>query len=438
VARANSGAVEVAAAGGPVGVHLDEERIAAAVAEQGGWMEELLIRLVEAPTVLGNEEAGQRVMEDAFRSLGLEPVDVPLDAGTLRSHPNASSFSWDVAGKRNVVATWPAAGNGGRSLILGGHVDVVPPGAEGLWTHPPFEAVREGDWIYGRGSGDMKAGLAAIAGAVRGLRSLGLEPRAPIQLQSVVEEECTGNGALQCVASGPRADACVIAEPHFDHITTAQVGVLWFRVEIEGVAAHAGHAELGENAIEAAFAVIAALRELELELNRDPPPPFDRVEHPLHLNVGVIRGGDWPSTVAPECAASCRLACYPGEEPGRLRERVEARIADVAARHPFLAARPPRVTYEGFSCEGFALPDDEPVAVALADACEAVLGRRPPLVPTTATTDARHFVRAGIPAVCFGPRAERVHGIDERVAVSSVIESAQGLGVFVARWCGVT
>ncbi|MBM2823556.1 MAG: acetylornithine deacetylase or succinyl-diaminopimelate desuccinylase [Thermoleophilia bacterium] len=147
---------------------------------------------------------------------------------------SSAPFSWDVSQKRNVVADWPAAGTGGRSLVLQGHIDVVGPASEKLWRTPPFQAVRDGDWLYGRGSGDMKAGLAAMVGAVLGLRKLGLAPLAPVQLQSVVEEECGGNGALQCVLSGLRPDAAVIPEPYPGLIPTSQVGVLWFHVDVAG------------------------------------------------------------------------------------------------------------------------------------------------------------------------------------------------------------
>jgi acetylornithine deacetylase len=123
---------------------LTDEQVLVAVEAQREWMEELLTRLVRAPTTLGREDAGQAIMADAFADCGLAPVDVPH-----------------------------------------------------LWTHPPYAAVREGDWLYGRGAGDMKAGLAAMTGAVQALRTAGVELRAPVQLQSVVEEECTGHGALQ-------------------------------------------------------------------------------------------------------------------------------------------------------------------------------------------------------------------------------------------------
>src|SRR5215213_3042973 len=259
--------------GATPGETVSDEAILEAVAAEAGWMEDLLVRLVEAPTTLGDEEAGQRIMGQALADCGLEPRSVYLDADTLRGAEGASPFSWDVKAKRNVVAGWSARGSGGRSLILNGHVDVVPPAAEALWTNPPFRAVPDGDWLYGRGAGDMKAGLSAMTGAVRALCRLGLELGAPVELQSVVEEECTGNGALQTLLAGRRADACILTEPHPDHVTVAQVGVLWFHVDVDGVPAHAARADrLGFNAIDAATAVLEALRALEGELNADPPP----------------------------------------------------------------------------------------------------------------------------------------------------------------------
>jgi acetylornithine deacetylase len=402
-----------------------------AVAGEADWMEDLLVRLVEAPTVLGAEEEGQRLMEDAFRDSGLGVRSVPLDAAALRGAAGASPFSWDVDGKRNVVADWTAGGSAGRSLILNGHVDVVPPAAEELWSSPPFSARRDGDWLYGRGACDMKAGLAAMTGAVRALARAGAAPGAPVQLQSVVEEECTGHGALQCLLDGARADACVITEPHPDHLTVAQVGVLWFHVDIAGIPAHAARADrLGFNAIDASHRVLDALRALEARLNADPPPPFDGFEHPINLNPGVIAGGDWPSTVAATCTLSCRLGLYPGQDPYDMREQVEAAVAQAGVAGA-------RVRYDGFACEGAVVDSAEPVVTVLGDAYARLHSVRPALQATTATTDARHFVRAGIPAVCFGPRGERIHGIDERVSLRSVTESAQVLGLFIRDWCGL-
>ncbi len=413
------------------------DELLAAVAAERPAIEQLLIDLVQAPTLLGSERAGQEIMRTAFTDIGLEPRDVPLDAAALRQNPGASPFSWDVDDKANVVADWGPAHPGqaaeGRSLILNGHVDVVDPGPSDMWSSPPFVARRDGDWLYGRGAGDMKAGLAAIVGAVRGLRRLGLEPLAPVELQSVVEEECTGNGAFQCVLAGRPADAVIITEPTSLTTQTSQVGVLWFQVVVRGRPAHAGDAPIGLNAIEASYPVISALRTLEAELNVAPPPPYDVYEHPINLNVGMIRGGDWPSTVAAESVLHCRLALFPGSGVDDLKARIEDTVAS-AAVEGFTA----RVVYDGFACEGYTLDPDAPLVTALGEASEHVIGARPALIASTATTDARSFaLYAGSAAVCFGPHAESIHGVDERVSLPSVLQTAQTLALFVDDWCGL-
>lgn len=412
------------------------EIILASVAAEQPAIEQLLIDLVGAPTVLGHERPGQEIMGAAFADLGLEPKQVPLDAPALRAHPGAAPFSWDVTGKANVVCRWgPSEARGGRSLILNGHIDVVSPEPSDMWSSPPFVARRDGDWLYGRGAGDMKAGLAAIVGAVRSLRRLGLEPLAPIDLQSVVEEECSGNGAVQCVLDGRPADAVIVTEPTGLGIQTSQVGVLWFQVVVRGRPAHAGSAPAGRNAIEASFAVVAALRGLETELNASPPPPYDVYEQPIHLNVGIIRGGDWPSTVAAETILHCRLAHFPGAPVEELRTQVQETVARAASE---LSGFEVEVRYDGFACEGYTLDQGTPLVEALGRACEEATGSRPSPFASTATTDARTFqLFGGTPAVCFGPVAESIHGIDERVLLPSVLQTAGALALFIHGWCGL-
>src|SRR5215218_7655755 len=131
---------------------MTDEQVLTAVGAEQAWMEDLLVRLVDAPTTLGDEDPGQAVMAAAFTDCGLQPVDVPLDADALRAAEGSSPFGWEVAGKRDVVATWEPAERdpASRSLILNGHVDVVPPAAAHLWSSPPFTARRDGDWLYGR------------------------------------------------------------------------------------------------------------------------------------------------------------------------------------------------------------------------------------------------------------------------------------------------
>jgi acetylornithine deacetylase len=250
----------------------------------------------------------------------------------------------------------------------------------------------------------------------------------------VVEEECTGNGALACVLAGHTADAAILTEPTRGAIWNAHVGVLWFQVRAIGAPAHAGRGGEGANAIEASYAAIEALRALEAELNAARPPLFAAYPHPINLNVGMIRGGDWPSTVAGECVTRFRLALYPGEPVDDLKARVEQAVAGVAEDSPFHF----EVVYDGFQCEGYELDPDAPLVTALADAAARVTGEPPPLFASTATTDARTFQLYGdTPAVCFGPLAENEHGIDERVHLPSITRTAQAIALFIADWCGV-
>jgi acetylornithine deacetylase len=426
--------------GRPGEMGAEDTEIAAAIDAGADWMTELLARLVDKDTTLGNEEAGQAVMREALREIGLEPVDVPMDPEALHAHPSASPFDWDVREKRNVVATWaPERRDGGLSLIMNGHIDVVSPEPRSQWAQDPFTAHVEAEWLYGRGAADMKCGLAAILGAVRGLRELGLTPRAPVHIQSVVEEECTGNGALQTVLAGYRADAAIIAEPFGAAITTSQVGVLWFDVVIEGLPGHAAEAGNAISAIEASLMLIGALRGLEAELNVDPPPPYDEFAHPISLNVGQIHAGDWNSTVPGECVTGFRIATYPGRPLHDLRARIEQLVAEAATEHAHAFPRPPKVVYRGFAAEGYEVPRDHLLVDALSSSYARHVGAPPALVATTGTTDARVFgVVGGIPAVCFGPYAEGAHGVGERVYLPSVVQTAQVMGLFIKDWCGVS
>jgi acetylornithine deacetylase len=418
----------------------EDRDIAEAIAAQAGWITAFLERLVDQPTTLGNEAGGQAVVREALREIGLEPVDVPMDAEAIRAHPVHSPFDWDVSASTNVVATWhPRETDHGRSLILNGHVDVVSPEPVDRWDRDPFLAHVEDDWLYGRGAADMKCGIAAMVGAVKGLIDLGLAPHAPVHVQSVVEEECTGNGALQTILAGYRADAVVIGEPFGAAITTSQVGVLWFHVTIRGLPGHAAASGQAINAIEHSLHLIQALRVLEAELNEDPPPPYDGYEHPIALNVGTIHGGDWPSTVPGECTVGFRMAAYPGMSIAELQARIEQIVADVVAADPVLLANRPEVVYRGFRASGYEIAQDHPLVTTLSRAYARHHGAPPALVATTGTTDARVFGEAGgMPAVCFGPYAEQAHGVGERVYLPSVVQTAQVMGLFIRDWCGLT
>ncbi|RVC49889.1 M20/M25/M40 family metallo-hydrolase, partial [Mesorhizobium sp. M00.F.Ca.ET.038.03.1.1] len=221
-------------------------------------------------------------LADGLRSRGYETDVWEINEQDLADLPGFSPVLEPYAQALNVVGKSTSRSRQGRSLILNGHVDVVPTGPVSMWCNPPFEPYIEEDWLYGRGAGDMKAGLSCNLFALDALASLGFQPAAECYLQFVVEEECTGNGALACLQRGYTADAALIPEPFGEALVIAQIGVLWLQVRLKGIPSHIAHASAGVNAIEAALPLISALRELETRWNDAArrPKEFEGVDHP--------------------------------------------------------------------------------------------------------------------------------------------------------------
>jgi acetylornithine deacetylase len=309
-----------------------------------------------------------------------------------------------------------------------------------MWASPPFEPRREGDWLYGRGSGDMKAGIAANLFALDALTAIGLRPAARIHVQSVTEEECTGNGALSALVRGYRADAAIITEPEDDKLVRANGGVLWFRVHVRGAPVHVRDAGAGANAIEAAFGLIQALRKLEVEWNSRKHfyRHFEHLDHPINFNVGKIAGGDWASSVPAWCSFDCRIAIYPGVVAREAAIEIEDCIRGAARLNPFLANAPPEIEWNGFLAEGYTLKEGSAAEATLAKAHARAQGAPLESVVTPAYLDGRVFVLyAGMPCLVYGPVSQNIHGFDERVSLASVKRVTGTIALFIAQWCGL-
>jgi len=417
-----------------------EADILTAVTSLEGELVDLLATLVRFPSLLGEEASAQDYLEGLFQGMGLKTLRFAVQDAELAHLPGYSPSIGQWPRHDNVIGTHRPRNPIGRSLILNGHIDVVPVGDESLWRTPPFEPVVENGRMVGRGAGDMKAGIAAYITAFRALSKLGYGPAAPVFLQSVVEEECTGNGALACLHRGFRADAAIIPEP-FDHsILSAQVGVMWLTLDVVGRPAHVLDPTKGINAIEAAFALFHGLKDMVAEWNlpANRHPAFAHVHDPIKINLGKIEGGEWTSSVPTRCIAHVRIGSYPGVSPTTTRAAVEERLRTTVAKDPALREVRYDVRYAGLAAEGFVAQTDHPMMSMLAATHDRVLGRPPRWYASTATTDARFFHLYGsIPATCYGPEATHIHGIDESVSIASTVQVAQVLALFMARWCGL-
>ncbi len=404
-----------------------------------------LSELTSHPSTRGNEQSAQTFMADELSARGYEIDRWQIDVAEIETLPGFSPVIGPYDDAVNVVGTHRSNTQKGRSLILNGHIDVVPEGPLDMWDTPPFEPRVQGGWLYGRGGGDMKAGLASNLFALDALRACGLAPAGDVHYQSVVEEECTGNGALACLARGYKADAVLIPEPFSEHLVTAQLGVIWFQVHLKGRPTHVAYAGSGANAIEAAFPLIKALHEMEHRWNaaENRPDDYAHMDHALNLNVGKIEGGDWTSSVPAWSVFDVRMAIFPGQSIEAAKAEIEEVILDAARDNDFLRNSLPEIVYHGFHAEGYALSQDSSERASsaiemLGRAHQTVTGQELVREAITATTDARFFgLYADTPALVYGPRAEAIHGFNERVELESIRRITKATALFIADWCDV-
>jgi acetylornithine deacetylase len=384
-----------------------------------------LQELVRVPSLLGNEEPAQRLVEDRLLELGFAVRSLEPDAERLAQHADSGIPLVSYEGRRCLVGM--LAGGSARSLLLNGHVDVVSEAPVERWTRPPFGAEVDGGRLYGRGACDMKGGIAAMLLAVEAALALG-PPPGPIVYQSVIEEECGGNGALAACLEGPTADGVLIAEPTNGGFDVVAVGVIWARISVEGDARHASHTDEGSHPIDTILAVVEALRNLEAELNADPEPEFAGLERPYLLNAGALHAGDWPSTTPGKAELDVRLGLPIGLDPGDGQARLANAVRSVDPTA--------RVEFRGFRARGYAFDDKSPLVTLLSDCHETVHGHRPEPEPSRATTDLRFFAPPLGPgqAVCYGPTGDGLHGVDEWVDLESIADVATVLALLLRRW----
>ncbi len=397
---------------------------------------QLLERLVEQPSTVGQEQGALEVLGAALEPLGFELERLPIPE-SVAELPGAGVPARPYAGRYDLVARRHLPGPGDRRphLLLNGHIDVVPADEPALWTSPPFEPRRVDGWMRGRGAGDMKCGFAMGLLALRALRDVIPDPELPdLTFVAAIEEEYTGNGTLAAAHAGVTADAAILLEPTDLGILLGGVGILWLGIEVVGRAAHAESAATGQNAIELATRLLPGLRAAEDELNGIPDPRIDG-PRPFVVNLGRIEGGDWVSSVPSVARLGVRVGYPIGWEPDQAQEVVARHIGIACASDPWLAAHPPTLHRTGFQAEGYDQPATDPLVSTLMAAHREAHGADPRLSVMATTTDARIYRnRLGIPALCYGPRTRDIHGIDEAVELASIIDGARVLGRFLARW----
>ncbi|HEX6250055.1 MAG TPA: ArgE/DapE family deacylase [Gemmatimonadaceae bacterium] len=347
-----------------------------------------------------------------------EHAAAALLAATLQQWGFDVELSEAASGRPNVVAT---IGRGSHTLLLAGHLDTV--GVEGM-THEPFDPQLRNGRIYGRGSADMKSGVAAMcAAAIRGAQPASCR----VIVAAVCDEEYESLGMRALVASGLAADAAVLTEPTRLAIAPAHRGFAWVTIRFRGRAAHGSRYDIGVDAIRHAGLFLAELDALDAGALRS-------VTHPLlgraSVHASTISGGEGFSTYPGECVLRLERRTLPGESGDQAVSEVRALLARVAERAPELDASLELVTAQSPSD----VHPSERVVRSLQAALEAE-GLPVRIEGMSAWTDAAILNDAGIPAICFGPGdIGMAHAAEEFVEVSEIEQATAVLERLVRNW----
>ncbi len=325
-------------------------------------------------------------------------------------------------GRPNVIARWRGRGNG-KSLLLTGHTDVVS--TENM-TGDPFDARIENGRLYGRGSYDMKGGLAAILGAVEALRRSGFQPAGDLWLGFVTDEEylSLGTDALVKVI---QPDAAILTEPTETQLCIAHKGFAWITLATSGKAAHGSRYMEGVDAIAYMGRLLNELERLEKEV-------FPQREHALlgraSAHASFINSGLGLSTYPDECKLQIEHRLLPDETPDQIIQYWEAAIARLSGTEPQFKAS---VTLD-FERPGYEIERDAPVVQTLHRAFESVLKREPVYIGQYAWLDSAILGRAGIPTVILGPGGAGAHAAIEYVILDEVFQCAAIITQACAEW----
>lgn len=408
--------------------------------------------LVKIPSVNPKffEDSEQNREADVQKRLGSELEALGFDCE-----------QWDVfPGRPNLAAT--IAGNEERSLILCGHVDTVPVGEKSKWTVDPFGGDIKDGKLYGRGSLDMKGGIAACIAAYAAIRKAGVRLDGRLSIHAVVDEEAGGFGAMDAVAKGKLAKAALIAEPTWGDILPCEGGLHWVRLTIKGRQGHAGwrfnevwpqpdspdRILPGVNAIELATRFLNALRDYESIRCRT-------THHPLAppglntINPGAIRGGAGlgldglpmvmtnPAIIPDIAVLDLDFKFLPNEAPEDVRAEFEAFIHHFCQQDRWLRDNP--ISIDWYLADLYFPPMDTPVdhpIVASLSKHKTAMGRPFRIRCFEAVCDAAHYAGAGAAGVIYGPAGDGLHGLDEFVTVDSLVEAAKVIAATTIDWCG--
>jgi acetylornithine deacetylase len=401
-----------------------------------------LSALVRTPSISGSDDENtiQHALGAELTELGLQVDLWPVDLAETYA---AQGFPGvEVARREAHGLVARVAGHSpdeAPSLMLNGHVDVVPPGDLAPWRGAdPFSGHADTHHVHGRGSCDMKGGLVAAMWVVRAMAELDVPLRGDLLLACVQAEEDGGLGTFAMLRRGWTADACVVPEPTSLHLVPATGGALTFRLRVAGLATHASRRTSGVSAVEKFVPLFRALRDLEDWRNADVHPLMAAWDVAYPIEVGTVRAGDWSSSVPDLLVAEGRYGVALGESPEAAKAVFEDTVRQVCGADPWLRDHPVVVEWWGGQFASGYTDPEAPVVHAVRRAHEAVGGAPQRVSGAPYGSDLRLLSNlAGIPTVHYGPGSpDLAHAPGERVPIAEVLTTARALAVLALDHCG--
>ena len=396
-----------------------------------------LQKMVSIPSVTGDEAAIQTFVSDHMRSIGLSVDMWETDWEELKKHPGYRPVDRGYAGRPNMVGTLKGTG-GGRSLILNGHTDVIPVGKGEGWSDDPWSAKIKNGRIYGRGSCDMKSGVASHILAVEYLKKLGFTPKGDVMINVVIDEEVSGHGTLDTVIRGYHADAGVSGETSDLAVQPACIGRIWFEIEIHGKPAGIQQRYLGVSGIDLGNTITRAVAELEaIRIATVTHPLYPSAIDSLPCIVGSFQAGGYPSAFPANCLLKGSIGTVPGEDHEGVKRSLVEKVAKAAEGDPWMKDHPPVVRFVGYDARASEIPRSHPIVETVSRCYAEVTGKEPVISGRQGAADTRFLNLYGkTPTVIFGPGSTAVmHADDEWVSIDDYMTAIKVMALSIYDWC---
>lgn len=339
-----------------------------------------------------------------------------------------------VDGDRCNVLVYLRGEGSGKSIMLNGHTDTVPPYN---MTVDPFGAeIKEGN-IYGRGAVDMKGAIACMLMSMLALKRSGVRLKGDVVFAGVIGEEERSEGTEYIVKSGLKTDGAIVGEPSNYEYAIGHRGLEWLEILIKGKAAHGGVPHLGVNAIEKAAVLINRIKG---ELYPKLEGRYNEYMGPSVMNFGVIAGGSQPSTVADSCSIKIDRRYIPGETVETVLREYQDIIDSIKAEDPEFDAEITRMPNNMLTLDHLPLmtPPEDPIVSAVRESLMEVIGREPDVTRRRGWTDAALLSNfAKIPTVVVGPGdISYSHTKDERVSIGDLDKMVDVYARVIQKFCG--